>query len=114
MSKRKWTDEQFIEAVKTSLSHAEVMRKLGLKPAGSNYETVNKLDMTREREYQDRVAEFKADYERYNSKMQEFRSQFNNWRTSEQERISQLKITLPTNLLGIFEEIRKQGDPSSK
>lgn len=77
-------------------------------------ETVNKLDMTREREYQDRVAEFKADYERYNSKMQEFRSQFNNWRTSEQERISQLKITLPTNLLGIFEEIRKQGDPSSK
>ena len=41
-------------------------------------------------------------------------SQFNNWRTSEQERISQLKITLPTNLLGIFEEIRKQGDPSSK
>lgn len=32
----------------------------------------------------------------------------------EQERISQLKITLPTNLLGIFEEIRKQGDPSSK
>ena len=77
-------------------------------------ETVNKLAMTREREYQDRVAEFKADYERYNSKMQEFRSQFNNWRTSEQERISQLKITLPTNLLGIFEEIRKQGDPSSK
>lgn len=44
-------------------------------------ETVNKLDMTRE--YQDRVAEFKADYERYNSKMQEFRSQFNNWRTGE-------------------------------
>ena len=46
-------------------------------------ETVNKLDMTREREYQDRVAEFKADYERYNSKMQEFRSQFNSWRTGE-------------------------------
>ena len=42
MSKRKWTDEQFIEAVKTSLSHAEVMRKLGLKPAGSNYETVKR------------------------------------------------------------------------
>lgn len=33
MSKRKWTDEQLIEAVKTSLSYAEVMRKLGLKAA---------------------------------------------------------------------------------
>lgn len=27
MSKRKWNDEQFIEAVKTSLSYAEVLRK---------------------------------------------------------------------------------------
>lgn len=77
-------------------------------------ESVNKLDMTREKEYQDRLAEFKANYERYNSKMQELRSQFNNWRISEQERISQLKITLPKNLLGIFGEIKKQGDPSSK
>ena len=42
MSKRKWTDEQFIEAVKTSLSYAEVMRKLGLKTAGSNYDTVKR------------------------------------------------------------------------
>ena len=42
MGKRKWTDEQFIEAVKASLSHAEVMRRLGLKPAGSNYETVKR------------------------------------------------------------------------
>lgn len=47
MSKRKWTDEQFIEAVKTSLSHAEVMRKLGLKPAGSNYETVKRKNSNR-------------------------------------------------------------------
>lgn len=77
-------------------------------------ETVNKIDMTREEEYQERLAEFKADYERYNSKIQELRSRFNNWKTSEKERISQLKITLPKNLLGIFEEIKKQGDPSSK
>lgn len=42
MSKRKWTDEQLIEAVETSLSYAEVMRKLGLKPAGSNYDTVKR------------------------------------------------------------------------
>lgn len=40
MGKRKWTDKQFTEAVETSLSYSEVIRKLGLKPAGSNYETV--------------------------------------------------------------------------
>ena len=42
MSKRKWTNEQFIEAVASSLSYAEVIRKLGLKPAGSNYDTVKR------------------------------------------------------------------------
>ena len=42
MSKRKWTDEQFIEAVKNSLSYAEVLRKIGLKVAGSNYDTVKR------------------------------------------------------------------------
>lgn len=42
MSRRKWNDEQFIEAVKTSLSYAEVIRKLGLKVAGSNYDTVKR------------------------------------------------------------------------
>ena len=42
MKKRKWTDDQFIQAVKTSLSYAEVIRKLNLKPAGSNYDTVKR------------------------------------------------------------------------
>lgn len=42
MSRRKWTDEQFIEAVKTSYSYAEVLRKIGLKVAGSNYDTVKR------------------------------------------------------------------------
>lgn len=42
MNKRKWTDEQFIEAVKTSKSYAQVIRKLGLKVAGSNYDTVKR------------------------------------------------------------------------
>lgn len=42
MSRRKWTDEQFIEAVATSLSYAKVMDKIGLKPAGSNYDTVKR------------------------------------------------------------------------
>lgn len=42
MSRRKWTDEQFIEAVRSSLSYAEILRKLGLKVAGSNYDTVKR------------------------------------------------------------------------
>ena len=42
MSKRKWTDEQLIEAVKSSLSYAEVIKKLGLKATGSNYDTVKR------------------------------------------------------------------------
>ena len=44
MSKCTYTDEQFIEAVKTSLSIAEVCRKLGIKAVGGNYTTVkNKI-----------------------------------------------------------------------
>lgn len=42
MRKRKWTDELFIEAVQTSLSYAQVLRKIGLKVASSNYETVKR------------------------------------------------------------------------
>lgn len=42
MSKRKWTDEQFIKAVQSSKSYAQVIRKLGLKAAGSNYDTVKR------------------------------------------------------------------------
>lgn len=42
MSKRKWTDEQFIDAVKNSLSYSQVISKLGLKVAGSNYDTVKR------------------------------------------------------------------------
>lgn len=41
-TKRKWTDEQLISAVKESLSYAEVIRKLGLKPAGGNYESIKR------------------------------------------------------------------------
>lgn len=34
---RTYTDEQFIEAVKTSMSYRQVLSKLGLKEAGGNY-----------------------------------------------------------------------------
>lgn len=44
MSKYKYTNEQFIDAVSTSLSIAEVCRKLGIKVAGGNYATIqNKI-----------------------------------------------------------------------
>lgn len=42
MKKRSWTDQDFIEAVNNSLSYAEVLRKLNLKVAGSNYDLVKK------------------------------------------------------------------------
>lgn len=41
MSKRKWTDEQFIETVTHNSSIAGVIKALGLIPAGGNYATVN-------------------------------------------------------------------------
>lgn len=42
MRKKRWTTEQFVNAVNTSYSYAEVITKLGLKVAGSNYDTVKR------------------------------------------------------------------------
>ena len=44
MSKYTYTDEEFTTAVESSLSIAEVCRKLGIKAVGGNYATVkNKI-----------------------------------------------------------------------
>lgn len=49
---RKYTDEDFKEAVKSSFSISEVLKKIGLKPTGGNYKLANNrivklnLDMT--------------------------------------------------------------------
>ncbi len=40
---RGWTDEQLIEAVKDSFSKAEVLRRLGLLPAGGSYLAVDRV-----------------------------------------------------------------------
>jgi len=40
--KRRWTDNQFISAVQSSFSYAQVIQKLGLRVAGSNYDTVKR------------------------------------------------------------------------
>jgi hypothetical protein len=42
MSKRKHTNEQFIEAIKNSLSVASALAQLNLKPAGGNYDAFHK------------------------------------------------------------------------
>lgn len=42
MSTRKYSDEQFIQAVKDNESYAGVMKQLGIIPAGGNYTTVKK------------------------------------------------------------------------
>ena len=39
--KRKWTDEDFIEAARDSISIAEVLRRIGLVPKGGNYRTIH-------------------------------------------------------------------------
>lgn len=41
MSRRKWTDDQLKLVVSNNKSIAGVIRDLGLKPAGGNYNTVN-------------------------------------------------------------------------
>ena len=42
MGARSWTDEQLIEAVKTSSTGTEVARKVGLTTYGANSRTINK------------------------------------------------------------------------
>ena len=42
MAKRKWTDQDFVEAVHSSYSYAQVIAKLHLRVAGSNYDTVKR------------------------------------------------------------------------
>ena len=43
MNRKKYTDEQFIDAVKKSVSKRELLGMLGLAQAGGNYTTINGL-----------------------------------------------------------------------
>jgi hypothetical protein len=40
LSKRKYTEQQFIDAVKNSTSYRQILEKLSLKEAGGNYKTI--------------------------------------------------------------------------
>ena len=42
MKKRSWTEEQLKEAAELSFSFRQVLKKLGLCPAGGNYEQIKK------------------------------------------------------------------------
>ena len=41
MAKRSWTDEQLVEAVRSSMTKAEVLRRLGLSVRPGNYRTID-------------------------------------------------------------------------
>ena len=51
MLKKKFTNEQFIEAIKTSYSMCEVFRKIGIHPAGNSYCMFRKLAATLNLDY---------------------------------------------------------------
>lgn len=57
-------------------------------------------------------AEWKKQLELVTSKRNEIRSLYLSWRTSELERISALKITVPTHLKHVFKSIKEAGDTS--
>jgi hypothetical protein len=40
---RKYTNDQFIQAIKSSTSYRQVLKKLGLAEAGGNYESIKRL-----------------------------------------------------------------------
>jgi len=42
MKKRAWTEKQLISTVKKSISYRQVIKGLGLKPAGGNYDQIKK------------------------------------------------------------------------
>ena len=58
-------------------------------------------------EYLVRMDEYKSQTEKNNIVMANITSQYNNWKSSEQERISKLKIVIPSELEGTFNIIKE-------
>lgn len=63
-------------------------------------------------EYLLKVDEYHKLSREYNTTWNTLRAQFLKWRTDESERISKLKITVPSTLKGIFNRIKSIGDTS--
>ena len=75
-------------------------------------ETVNKLAREAYDKHLLAEAEWKKQLELVTSKRSEIRSLYLSWRTTELERISALKITVPSHLKTVFKSIKEAGDTS--
>ena len=67
---RTYTDEQFVEAVRTSTSYRQVLSKLGLKRAGGNYSVTKQRikDMGLDTSHMTGQAHLKGKTHRYNTR----------------------------------------------
>lgn len=75
-------------------------------------DAVNEASRKACEQYQLNLDEYKEKNREYNIAWSNLRSLYLNWRTNELERISKLKITIPSNLKDTFEIIKKAGDTS--
>jgi uncharacterized coiled-coil DUF342 family protein len=75
-------------------------------------EAVNEATRIAYDEYLLKVDEYHKLSREYNITWNTLRAQYLKWRTDESERISKLKITVPSTLKGIFNRIKSIGDTS--
>lgn len=75
-------------------------------------EEVNKEILRINQEYKKQLDEYNAEYDKWMSYRKNAQVAYNNWITSERERISKLKIVLPSDLMETFQKIKKQCDSS--
>ena len=71
-------------------------------------EEVNARNIAIEAKNKEIIANYTKEYEKYSSALESLRSDFNSWKTSEREKISNLKIILPQNLIKTFDKIKWQ------
>lgn len=75
-------------------------------------EEVNKEILRINQEYKKQLDEYNTEYDKWMSYRKNAQVAYNNWITSERERISKLKIVLPSDLMETFQKIKKQCDSS--
>lgn len=75
-------------------------------------EVANKVTCDNNDRYQVELDEFRAAQREYHTQYSNLRTQFNTWRTNELERISKLKIAIPSVLKPVFDTIKAIGDTS--
>lgn len=75
-------------------------------------EEVNKEILRINKEYKKQLDEYNEEYDKWMLYRKNAQVAYNNWITSERERISKLKIILPSDLMETFQKIKKQCDSS--